>query len=112
MLNESYNKSFCTLLVISGLFLLLPLTAMGEPITMKKAVEADSISVRMTGGAQTGRATVTGCKECPLTLKIDTNTKFYHNDVSVERRQIRSLSGKSGTAVYIDEGQRAIKIQW
>jgi phage portal protein BeeE len=112
MLNTSYNKSFCTLLALAGLFLLLPLTAMGETVAMKKAVEADSISVRMNGGAQTGAATVTGCSKCPLALSIDASTQFFHNGVSVERRQIRSLSGKSGTAVYTDEDQHVIKIQW
>lgn len=112
MLNKSSNKSFCTLLVFTGLFLLLPLTAMGKIIAMDDATEADSISVRINAGTQTSVATVTGCKTCPLELSIDANTRFFRNNEAVEGRRIRSLSGSSGTVIYNSEQQRAIKILW
>lgn len=107
-----YNKSFCTLLALTGLFLLLPLSAMGEIISMDDAAEADSISVRIDRGAQTGVATVTGCEACPLELSIDANTRFFRNNEPLEGRRIRSLSGRAGTVTYNREQQRAIKVLW
>jgi hypothetical protein len=85
---------------------------MGEIISMDDAAEADSISVRINEGAQTGVVTVTGCEACPLELSIDANTHFFRNHEPVEGRRIRSLSGRAGTVTYNAEQRRAIKILW
>lgn len=86
--------------------------AMGEILAMDDAVEADSVDVRMDKGKQTGTLKVTGCRVCPLKLHIDSGTRFFHDNQPVRQRQIRFLSRKTGTVIYSNEQQRALKIFW
>ncbi len=109
-MNQPLNKIAITLMLISSLT--IPLTAHAELIAQENSAEANNVRIIFTNGTDTGLVQVSECEACPLNLKIDEQTRFFHNGKEIKRRQVNSLLGKPATVIYSKDGTQAHRVRW
>lgn len=95
-------------IVMSGLAVAMPASAIAPILSQTDAAEADNISVSING--EHGYAIAKGCNNCPIKADIDASTQFFLRGEAIPRSQVKQLAGEAGTIIYTKG--RVIRIRW